>query len=228
MPHVEPFVIRAVRRVSAEIADGQLALELQRFVREEAAHHAQHRRFNALVIQRYPRLRGLDALLGFSVRWLDRRSAHVGTGFAAGFELMGLAVALWLAPRVDLLFGDADPVAASLFLWHLGEEVEHRSIAHDVHQASGGGKLSAAFGLLIAVFMLGAMSVVGALIMMARDRRWLRPVAWWRLVMWAIGFLWVSGPLLVSSLWTHPSSFLAPVEAGEWRSQRPISPVRAA
>jgi uncharacterized protein len=222
MPHVEPFVIRAVRRVEASIEEPALQLELKRFVREEASHHAQHRRFNQLLVSRYPRLRLLDRILGWTIQRIDNRSAALGTGFAAGFELAGLAVAMWLAPRVDLLFADADPDASSLFLWHLGEEIEHRSIAHDIHRAAGGGGLSAAVGLLLALFVLSASALIGAVTVFAADGRWMRPVAWWRLVTWGIGFAWMSSPLFLSSLWRHPSGFLAPAVATEWRAMRSV------
>jgi uncharacterized protein len=221
MPHVEPFVIQAVRRVADRIDDPALQSQLQRFVREEATHHAQHRRFNNLVMQRYPRLRLVDRCLNWTMRRLAKRSASIGTGFAAGFELAGLAVAVWLAPRVDLLFAGADPAASALFLWHLGEEVDHRSIAHDIHRAAGGGTISAFVGLILSLVVLAVSAFAGAVIVFAADRRWLRPVAWWRLVTWGIGFLWISAPLFLSSMWRHPSDFLAPAESGEWKRLRP-------
>jgi uncharacterized protein len=225
MPHVEPFVIRAVRRVESSIDDPKLSGELRRFIREEASHHAQHRRFNELVVKRYPRLRWVDQCLGWTMRRLDKRSAAIGTGFAAGFELAGLAVALWLAPRTDLLLSDADPTARALFLWHLGEEVDHRSIAHDVHRAAGGGGFTALVGLVMSLVVLALSAFGGAVVIFAADRRWLRPVAWWRLLTWGIGFLWLSGPLFLSSMWRHPSDFLAPEESVEWKDLRPSAAI---
>ncbi len=221
MPHVEPFVIRAVRRVDALITDERLRAESQRFVREEAAHHAEHRRFNNLVTAHYRHLGWVDKSVCAAMRWLDRRSARLGTGFAAGFELAGLAVAMWLGPRADLLFRDADPIAEKLFLWHLGEEIEHRNIAHDVHLHTGGGRFSYLLGLILSLVVLGLTAFVGATTMLIADRRWYRPVAWWRLVTWGIGFLWSSGPMLLASLWRHPSAFLLPGETDEWRQLRP-------
>jgi uncharacterized protein len=216
MPHVEPFVIRAVRRVDELITDDRLRGETQRFIREEASHHAEHRRFNNLVTAHYAHLGLLERAIGATMRWLDRRSARLGTGFAAGFELAGLAVAMWLAPRAELLFRDADPVAQNLFLWHLGEEIEHRNIAHDVHLHTGGGWFTYAVGLILAMVVLGMTAFIGAATMLIADGRWYRPVAWWRLLTWGIGFLWSSGPMLLASLWRHPSAFLVPGEADDW------------
>ncbi len=218
MPHVEPFVIRAVRRVAPSIHDAPLAADVARFITEEATHHVEHRRFNTHVTKRYRRLSAVDTLNRFMIKVLDRCSAKVGTGFAAGFELLGISVAMWLAPRQELLFRGAQPEAERLFLWHLGEEIGHRSIAHDVHRATGGGALTQILGLLLACFVLGLGAVVGATLVLVRDGRWYRPVGWFRLAVWAISFLWASGPMMLATLWRHPSDFPVPSDAQEWSS----------
>ncbi len=210
MPHVEPFVIRAVRRSTNAVHDTQLLAEMRRFASEEAAHHVEHRRFNALVTRRYRALSAVDWLNRMMIAVLDRCPARVGTGFAAGFELLGISVAMWLAPRHELLLGDAHPEAQRLFVWHLGEEVGHRSIAHDVHRAAGGGSATQALGLFIACLVLGLGAVVGASLVFVQDGRWYRPVAWFRLVLWAISFLWASGPMMLATLWRHPDDFPVP------------------
>jgi predicted metal-dependent hydrolase len=225
MPHVEPFVIRAIRNADRNIDDGDdstlgsaLREDIRRFVVEEASHHVEHRRFNAHLLPRYKRLTWIDRLNRLMVGAVERFPAHVQTGFAAGFELLGICVAMWLAPRQDLLLREAEPEARRLFLWHLGEEVGHRSIAHDAHRASGGGLISQILGLFLACVVLGLGAFAGAVVVLITDRRWYRPVAWWRLVVWAISFLWASGPMMLATLWRHPDAFPVPAEADEWRS----------
>ncbi len=217
MPHVEPFVIRAVKRVSPKIADRRLQTEVTRFVSEEATHHVEHRRFNTLLGRRYGAIRTIDAANRMMISVLDRLPERIGTGFASGFELLGICVAMWLAPRAELLFTGAHPEAQRLFLWHLGEEVGHRSIAHDVHRNAGGGALSQAIGLFLACTVLGVGAAFGAVLMLIRDGRWYRPVAWFRLVLWAVSFLWASGPMMLATLWRHPEDFPVPAETDDWR-----------
>jgi uncharacterized protein len=219
MPHVEPFVIKAVRRVEGAIADPALQAEVVRFVREEASHHAAHRRFNDQMLQAYPHLRLTDRLIAWMVRRVGGCSASVGTGFAAGFEMAGLAVVHWLAPRADLLFRDADRQATDLFLWHLAEEMDHREVAADVHRAAGGGTGSYIVGLFLALIVLATSAIGGSLTILVKDRRWWRPVAWWRLLCWGTGFLWMNGPMFLESVWRHPRYFSVPLEAHEWRDR---------
>ncbi len=54
----------------------------------------------------------------------------------ARFVTMG--VTEWLINERETLFGGADPVVASLVLWHMVEETEHKSVAFDVFQAVSG------------------------------------------------------------------------------------------
>jgi uncharacterized protein len=223
MPHVEPFVIQAVRRVNEQLTEGSLRSEVARFVREEAAHHAAHRRFNQAMTAAYPALRLTDRLLGWMIRRVAKRSARIGTGFAAGFELAGLAVVQWLAPRTDLLFRDAEPEATQLFLWHLAEEMDHREVAADVHAASGGGKFTYFVGLMLALGVLATAALCGALTILIADRRWWRPVAWWRLLCWGTSFLWMNGPMFLESFWRHPRYFSVPLETQDWRTRCPAA-----
>ena len=218
MPHVEPFVIRAIRHADRNIEDPILSGEIHRFVVEEASHHVEHRRFNAFVLPRYRRLSWVDRLNSLMISALERCPGRIQTGFAAGFELLGICVAMWLAPRSELLLREAEPEARRLFLWHLGEEVGHRSIAHDAHHASGGGAISQIVGLVLACVVLGLGALTGALVVLITDARWYRPVAWWRLFVWTISFLWASGPMMLATVWRHPDAFLVPIEADEWRS----------
>jgi uncharacterized protein len=232
MPHVEPCVIRTIRTAhglttSQVESSDEADREVRRFAADEAAHHVEHRRFNEHVLERYPALRLVDRANRWSVAVVDRLPLALRTGFASGFELLGLCVATWIAPRAELLFGQSNPEATRLFLWHLGEEVGHRSIAHDVHR-SRSGAITQALGLMIAFAVLGLGAALGACLVFARDGRWYRPVSWWRLTCWGLSFFWASGPILLGSLWRHPSKFSVPLEADAWSQlANPAQPLAA-
>ncbi|NJN52265.1 MAG: metal-dependent hydrolase, partial [Gammaproteobacteria bacterium] len=56
---LEPFIVKAMRKVIDRITDTELRDNLDRFCRQEAQHYMQHERFNALVVGHdYP---GLEA-----------------------------------------------------------------------------------------------------------------------------------------------------------------------
>ncbi len=215
MPYAEPLGVRAVRDALVLLTP-ELAARAELYARQEASHHAQHRRLNNLLIEQYRPISRLDRLLKYTYGWVAKRSLPTRTGFIAGFEVLAFCVAAWVAPRADLFFKDADPTAARLFLWHLGEEVEHRGIAHDVHYESGGSRLSYAVGLLLAFVLLGLGTALGTLTFLAGDRRLWNPVTHVRLLAWTFSFLWLAGPLCMLSLWRNPERFLVPSGVMAW------------
>ena len=133
---LEPFIVKAMRRVIDRITDVELRENLDRFCRQEAQHYMQHERFNALVVAHgYPGLEARIARLrGDFEDFLTRRDDRFRVGFIEGFEANTTQGALFLLrsgafehPRTQADFG-------LLFKWHMLEEIEHRNIAFDVYQ----------------------------------------------------------------------------------------------
>ncbi|MBI2708564.1 MAG: metal-dependent hydrolase [Actinobacteria bacterium] len=221
MPHAEPYVVRSVRAVLADLP-GELADQAEAYARQEAQHHAQHHRFNALVRRRYPGLARVDGWMRRTFAWLARRrSNRFHLAFAAGFEAVAYAAARWVDGRVTDLFRGADPVPATLLLWHLGEEVEHKSVAHDVHRHLGGSRWGYAGGMLTAAVVLAWFSVLGTLVMLWRDRRIWSPLSHLRLCRWTFSFVFELLPTMaVSALRDHhPADFADPVWLTTWLRQ---------
>ncbi len=220
MPHVEPFVVRSVRAAMGDLEEPLLG-QADRYVRQEAQHHAQHRRFNDMVIAAYPSLGRVD-------RWADRyhrrreRRGDVASNvaFAAAIETIAFAIARWTDRHLGRFFRDADPAAAQLYLWHLAEEVEHKSVAFDVAAAVGVKRWTMARAMVAATIALGLFVVAGAVPPLVREGRWWRPVTWWRLGTWAFGFAFELMPILVSSLSRghHPSDLADPPWCRAWLS----------
>jgi uncharacterized protein len=204
MPHVEPYVVRSIRAVHDRLgpAEQERATE---FVRQELRHHAEHRRFNDLVIDRHPRLARVDGWMRRTYGWLGRRcSPEFNVAFAAGSETVAFALARWTEANMRTIFDGADDVVATLFLWHLAEEVEHKSVAFDVHRAIGGSRLRYAAASSLSVLLLTAFTVLGTLVMLWDQRRLWSPVSWFRLTRWSISLAFEVLPDLVS-----PTSVIA-------------------
>ncbi len=215
MPHAEPFVVATMRDHQTDCSS-ELNVRVEAFISQESSHHAQHYKFNRVMIRNYRGIGVIDSVLNKSYGWLGRRSSHLRTGFAAGFEMLAFCVASWMSTRSELLMRDANPEVSRLFLWHLGEEVEHRGIADDVHRANGGGRGTYALGLVLAFVMLAIGTFSGAVLMLAQDRRLWKPIAWGRLLSWGVTFLWQSGPLLLLSFTRRPEEFSAPSGVMGW------------
>ena len=218
MPYAEPFVVHAVQAVLDELPE-PLDGRARDYARQEAQHHAQHRRLNTVLARRYWGARALDPIISWTFRLLGRSVAtRFATGFAAGFEAIAFAMARWIDSRIDTFFAGADPTATALYLWHLGEEAEHKGVAWDVHRARGGGRLSYLIGLVAALTILGLFTFAGTVVLLAGERRVLRPRVWVRLVAWLSSFAWEGGALLLSSLSPrhHPDGWRDPPNLTAW------------
>ncbi|HEX7135519.1 MAG TPA: metal-dependent hydrolase [Iamia sp.] len=225
MPHAEPYVVRSVKTALDDL-DGPLRAEAETWVAQETAHHGAHARFNRILLARRPSLRRVDRWMATTYRWLGRRSNRFGLAYAAGFETVAFMVARWVDKRSSYLFRGADRTATTLFLWHLAEEVEHKSVAFDVQRARGGGRFSFAVGMVAAMLMTAWFTMLGTLVGLAASRRILNPIAHLRMLGWSIGFWFELGPAMAGAALAghHPSAMADPAFLPTWlRSYDPVT-----
>jgi predicted metal-dependent hydrolase len=222
MPYLEPFVVATVRRALDELGpdapvDDAFRERGRAYVAQEAQHHAQHRRFNDLLLARYPKLHRIERVLGWIFARLRNRSTRFGLAFSAGFETTAFVGARWVDDHLRLL-RDADPTATTMFLWHMAEEVEHKEVAWDIYEASGGGRLRYAFATTLAGILLATFSLWATWSMLWSERRFLRPVAHARLVGWTLSFIFVALPIMVVSSLPghHPRDLTDPTGFDHW------------
>ena len=200
------------------VTDPDLAADAHAYAAQEAQHHGQHRRFNQLLVARYPGCAGSSGRWAGSSAGSARRSTRFGLAFAAGFETIAFVAARWVDQHQRLL-RDADPTAATLFLWHLAEEVEHKEVAFDVYQASGGGRLRYAWAMTVAAVDPGHRRRSPARsTMLAAEQRLFSPVAHLRLVGWSLSFIFAALPVMVMSALPghHPRDLADPAGLEHW------------
>lgn len=217
MPHVEPFLVGAVRRATPSL-EGPLRAEAQAWMGQETAHHGAHLRFNRLLVARCPGLGRIDRWTATLFRALGRRSERFGLAYAAGAETIAFLVARWVDRRASALFRGAEPVATTLFLWHLAEEVEHKNVAFDVHRATGGGRLGYAGGMVVALAVMAWATLLGTVAGLASVRRLRHPSTHWRMLVWTVSFTFDLLPALAGALVGshHPSDMADPSWLPTW------------
>ena len=221
MPYAEPFVVRSIKAVVDRL-DEPLRSAAVAYARQEGQHHAQHRRFNDLVVARHPVLRLNERWMGRAYRVIERRSSpDFGVAFAAGFESVAYVAARWVASRHTTLLGGADPAARDLFLWHLAEEVEHKSVAFEVHEAIGGRRFRYAVAMMLSAFLLAWFSFANTLAMLAVTGRILNPLAHLRLLFWSISFVFDLLPAMAVSAMPghHPRDLVDPLFFDLWLAE---------
>ena len=221
MPFVEPYVVRSIRAVVDELGDPNLVEEAKGFVRQESQHHGQHRMYNERLAERYRGVGRIERWIDSTYRFLERHtSTTFGVAFAAGFETVAFCAARWVEGHADDVLDGADQRGASMFLWHLAEEVEHKTVAADVYRSIGGGRVRYSLAMFVSAFILAWFSVLGTLTMMWHERRLLKPIAHLRMLLWSLTFLFVLLPVMaVSMLPGHdPRDLADPYRLHSWIS----------
>ena len=220
MPYAEPLFIKAVRSTFDRI-DDDLRARSETYIRQEVGHHTQHKHFNDLVAARYPATLRLQRWMERCADWVWGRSRRFCVAYAAGGETISYGVARWTDAHVAALMDRADPVAASLFLWHLGEEIEHKASTYDVFEAVDGSKPMYAFAMTVGFVNISVFTVIGTLMQLWADRRLWNPLSWFRMIRLAVSLAFELLPVMVVSALPghHPRQFTDPPYLPAWLRQ---------
>lgn len=135
-PPFERYIVAGLRLAMPRITDPAVAAEADAFLRQEAQHARRHRLHVVALTRQYPGLAEVSAELERRFdRLLETESLEFHLAYAADIEATFTPMFnVWLRHR-DALFDNGDPRVAPLFLWHLVEEVEHRSSAYTIYNA---------------------------------------------------------------------------------------------
>ncbi|MEI7591860.1 MAG: metal-dependent hydrolase [Actinomycetes bacterium] len=218
MPYAEPYFVKAVRSALGQI-DPTIKSRTEDYLRQELQHHVQHRRFNDLIVARYPRIARVESWMKQTYGWLSRtRSQRFNLAFAAGSETIAFAIARWTESHLGEFFDGADPVAATLFLWHLAEEVEHKTAAFDVYEQVDGSRLRYLAAMTTSFALLAWFTILSTLTMLWADHRLARPTTWFRLFKWSLSLSFTVLPDMLASAMPshHPSDFSDPPLLSAW------------
>ena len=231
MPYIEPYFVRATRAVLADpdvVLGPELRSSAEAYAAQEAAHHREHRRFNELIRRRYRHVAGLERGMRAVYAWLWRsRTLEFSLAFAAASECIAYTIARWSAAHYRDLLAGSTPVAHDLFVWHLAEEVEHKSVAFDLDRAYRHSRWRYIGAALVSLGILAVFAASATLVMLAHDRRLHHPGTWWRLLRWALSFWFSLAPALAVSSTNghHPSQLSDPSFYAAWlRSHDGIVP----
>ncbi len=218
MPSIEPYFVKSIRAAATNLSPERYD-DVETYLFQEAQHHKQHVIFNTMLLERYPKLQPLERFMKRVFGWLsDTRTIDFNVAFAACAETVAYSAARWAADRRHELFTGTDDVAATLFLWHLAEEVEHKSSAFDVYLAGlassnltesiqsdrlvsteervNSRPVQRSFGEVFRYLtvMICALAVIipfifaGTAVLLTYERRLFWPVSWFRLFRWSVMF----------------------------------------
>lgn len=217
MPSVEPYFAGAIRRALPHL-EPELASTARTFVRQELEHQRQHRRFNERIIGRFPTLRRPERRAQRVFAWMARsRSERFSLAFAAASETIAYSLARWTSDHMAEFLRGADPVATDLFVWHLAEEVEHKSVAFDVWEAVDGSRWRYARAGVMSLVLLAWFSLWSIAAQLHAERRLRMPSTWWRTARLVLSFTFEVVPtMFLSSLPGHHPDQLADPDWYRW------------
>lgn len=218
MPAVEPYFAGSVRRALPQL-EPALAETARTFVRQELEHQRQHRHFNVGLVAHFPGLARPEARSRRLYGWLARtRTLRFSLAFAAASETIAYSLARWTSDHLAEFLRGADPTATDLFVWHLAEEVEHKSVAFDVWDAVDGSRWRYARAGALSLAVLAFLVLWSITVQLHAERRLRSPATWWRTGRLLLSFAFEVVPnLFVSCLpGHHPDQFSDPDWYRHW------------
>ncbi|MFT3727164.1 MAG: metal-dependent hydrolase [Terricaulis sp.] len=143
LPYLEPYLIRTVQTAMERVTDADLKEEMKRFCAQEAQHYRQHAKANDVIRRTHPSGPQLEALEreveALLKRWSAKKPLRFNLAYAEGFESMTAAGSV---TQMELGWFDhmKEPIRG-LMLWHIMEEIEHRSVCFETYEKAGAGYL---------------------------------------------------------------------------------------
>lgn len=152
LPRGEAWFVDVYRSALAATGDPEVRALLRSFMGQESVHGRAHGKVLADYLARH----GVD--VADATRFIDRlehvfRDAPLGVrlpkalerpwlvhrlGLVAAAEQIFCTLGQWILTNESLAAAGADPAMLELLKWHGAEEVEHRTVAFEVHRAFGG------------------------------------------------------------------------------------------
>ena len=152
LPYLEPYFIHNLREALPLLHDVALQQDVRGFIQQEARHAQQHRSWNQLIAARVPGFATLErALKTRLARSKQQHSLPFRLAYTAGYEALTYQLVCLVLRNRARWFVGADPNVLAMLTWHAAEEVEHKSVAHDVFDAVHGGYALRCWGYLNAV-----------------------------------------------------------------------------
>ncbi|MES9537346.1 metal-dependent hydrolase [Actinomadura sp. NPDC000600] len=126
----ERYILGVTRQVLPRLSDPGIVEEAEAFLRQEGQHSRAHRLHVNALIRQYPGLRDvLDGAIADYDRLRERESPEFGIAYIAAVEATFTPLFKMMLDNRSTLFSPGDARVASLLVWHLVEEIEHRSSA---------------------------------------------------------------------------------------------------
>ena len=139
-PYGEKFFVDSVRAVREKVTEPQLKKDISAFIGQEAMHSKEHAAYNDYAAEHNIDLELLELRIKVLLEWITKfTTKKQRLAATCALEHFTATMAEQLLLREDLTTQIDDEKMYKLWLWHAIEENEHKSVAYDAYQATGGG-----------------------------------------------------------------------------------------
>lgn len=139
-PEGERFFIQSVRNYAEHISDAELRANVDRFVSQEGQHSQQHEGHVALLAdQGFGLLVSMNRWERAVMRWLVTKMPRFALAVTLTIEHVTAIFASALLADQKRFCEPMHDDYRLLWHWHSVEEIEHKAVAFDVYQQTGGG-----------------------------------------------------------------------------------------
>ena len=136
LPYLEPYLIRTMREALKHTSDPSVEAEVRQFIGQEAQHFRQHRQLNEMLRNCHDGFADIkqieDEMEADYQRFTATKSLKFNLAYAEGFEAATCALA-----RNSMKYMSTDGEMSDitkLFMWHLTEEIEHRTVTFNIYK----------------------------------------------------------------------------------------------
>lgn len=176
VPYLEPFLIQVLRRVKPALVEKGASPELLRdvdlFCMQEGQHYKQHEKFNRVLREAgYEKVEAEERRIAADyARYLRKKSLRFCLAYCEGFETFGPMISNFYFRDAPDLMKDVDQETCWLWLWHIAEEYEHRTVCNHAYRVLYDDYGMRIYGLWFAAVHLTRHALRVARHLIAKDR----------------------------------------------------------
>jgi predicted metal-dependent hydrolase len=180
IPDGETFIVQTIKKYLGQIEDPALLQEARGLIGQELSHSRGHEQFIEVLQRQGFRMQTFRRFIGFlSFKILTPTStARQQLAFVVGVERINELFA-----EITLSSGrlrQCDARAGALYEWHFAEEIEHKSVAFDVYQATEGSRFWLGYGVVMAYLVNMSYLALACATFLRQDGQLFRLATWRR------------------------------------------------
>ena len=156
LPEGEQFFVNAVRHYRDQITDDTLKAAIAGFIGQEALHTQGHQVLNQFINDRQLPAAEIEAQLKFLLDTVGKIHPRLNLAATICLEHFTALLGEQLLAEADHNGQVRDDIKP-LWMWHALEETEHKAVAWDVYEQTGGGYAMRAGTMVLTTAILGVV-----------------------------------------------------------------------